>query len=293
MADSPTTALRVGTSYVEWGSIIAGTAAAVALSFVLLSAGAAIGLSLLSPYPSNVPAKAAETLATAWMLFVTIGSFLIGGYIAGRLRMTLGEGNPDEVVFRDGMHGLLVWSVAILMGGLLAIIAGSSTTLVGTHVEKTSIYSSQRGMVLSRTVDAMLRGSTAPSAAMGQLASSDQRDEVTRILTASLSAGQMAGPDRTYLLQIVAQRSGLSPAEAEKRVDAAYADAVNTMEKARQRAVLAGLVTTTALLFGLVAAWYAAQRGGHHRDHNIPAKFGPFRRPDLTMWVISRKDGGK
>ena len=293
MADNATTTLHTGTSYVEWGPIFAGTVAAVALSFVLLSAGAAIGLSLLSPYPSQVPAKAAETLATAWMLFVTIGSFLVGGYIAGRLRMTWGEGNPVEVEFRDGLHGLLVWSVAILMGGLLAIIAGTSTTLVGTHVGKTSFYSSQRGTVLSQTVDTMLRGSTGLSAATGSPASADQRDEVMRILTASLSAGQMAAPERAYLLQIVTQRSGLSPAEAEKRVDAAYADAASAMEKARRVAVLAGLVTTTGLLFGLVATWYAAQRGGHHRDHNIPAKFGPFRRPDLSRWVITRNDGDK
>jgi hypothetical protein len=31
-----------------------------------------------------------------------------------------------------------------------------------------------------------------------------------------------------------------------------------------------------------VAAWYAAQRGGHHRDHNIPARFVMRRSmPDL------------
>lgn len=293
MADNPATTLKVGSSYVEWGPIFAGTVAAVALSFVLLSAGAAIGLSLLSPYPSHLHANVAETLTTAWSLMVTIGAFLVGGYIAGRLRMTWGEGNPEEVVFRDGIHGLLVWSVAVLMGGLLAIIAGSSTTLVGTHAGKTSIYSSQRGTVLSQTVDAMLRGPTGLSAATGPPATTDQRDEVMRIFTASLSAAQMAAPDRAYLQQIVAQRSGLSPAEAEKRVDAAYVGAAGAMEKARRLAVLAGLVTTTALLFGLAATWYAAQRGGHHRDHNIPAKFGPFRRPDLSRWVISRNDGAK
>jgi hypothetical protein len=26
-------------------------------------------------------------------------------------------------------------------------------------------------------------------------------------------------------------------------------------------------------MIGLAAAWYAAQRGGHHRDGNIPARF--------------------
>ena len=87
MANGPTTTSRVGTSYVEWGPIFARAVAAAALSFVLLTAGAAIGLSLVSPYPSQSYGKWAATLATGWVLVVTIGSFLVGGYIAGRMRL--------------------------------------------------------------------------------------------------------------------------------------------------------------------------------------------------------------
>ena len=79
----------------------------------------------------------------------------------------------------------------------------------------------------------------------------------------------------------VASRTGLPPAEAEKRVDFAYAKAVEAVEKARKATVLAGLATATALLLGLAAAWYAAQHGGRHRDQNIPAKF-TFLRPRTT-----------
>lgn len=71
----------------------------------------------------------------------------------------------------------------------------------------------------------------------------------------------------------MAQRTGLSTAEAEKRVELAYAEALALAEKARKATVVAGLVTVTALLFGLAAAWYAAQKGGQHRDNNIPARF--------------------
>ena len=126
MANIDTTPLRTGSSYVEWGPVIAGAVAAAALSFVLLTAGAAIGLSLVSPYPSLSYGRSATTLATAWALVVTIGAFLVGGYIAGRLRMTWAEGNPHEVEFRDGVHGFLVWSLGVLLGGWLAAIAGTS-----------------------------------------------------------------------------------------------------------------------------------------------------------------------
>jgi hypothetical protein len=280
MDDVPIPTKRVGSSYVEWAPIIAGAVAAAALSFVLLTAGAAIGLSLISPFPSQSYGKSAATLATAWALVVTIGSFLVGGYIAGRLRMTWGEGNPDEVEFRDGVHGFLVWSVGILLAGTLAATASSSTTMVGPQVGKASVYSSDRSSVLASTVDVMLRNNQVAPASPWQPANSDLRDEITRTLVTSIGAGQLTAAERTYLAQVVAQRTGAAAAEADKRVDIAYAEANRAVDQARRAVVLVGLVTTTALLFGLAATWYAAQRGGHHRDHNIPARFGFFRRPD-------------
>src|SRR5262245_1706697 len=89
-------------SYVEWGAVMAGAIAASAISFVLLTAGAAIGLSLLSPYPSQSYGKAAATVAAFWVIIVPIFSFLIGGYIAGRMRAAWDPVDAEEVAFRDG-----------------------------------------------------------------------------------------------------------------------------------------------------------------------------------------------
>ena len=278
MAIGPTTTPNIGTSYVEWGPIFAGAVAAAALSSVLLTAGAAVGLSLVSPYPSQSYGKSAASLATGWALATTIGSFLVGGYIAGRLRRTWPDANAQEVEFRDGVHGFLAWALSILIGGLLAFIAGSTVTFVGAQAGKPTGYSSERGAVLSPTVDVLLRSSQGTPATTALPATADLRDEVTRAIAASFSAGQLTAADRTYLAHIVAQRAGGPQVEAEKRVNDAYAQAGRAVDQARKAAVLLGLVTTTALLFGLAATWYAAQRGGHHRDHNIPAKFGLFRR---------------
>jgi hypothetical protein len=84
--------------------------------------------------------------------------------------------------------------------------------------------------------------------------------------------------EKTYLAQIVSAQTGLPPADAEKRVDEAYAQAIRAVDKARKASVVAALATATALLLGLAAAWYAAQHGGRHRDNNIPAKFTFLRR---------------
>ena len=51
------------TSFVEWGAVLAGAVLAVAISFVLLTFGAAIGLSATSPWPnSGVSAKVKRQL---------------------------------------------------------------------------------------------------------------------------------------------------------------------------------------------------------------------------------------
>jgi hypothetical protein len=262
------------TNYVEWPAILAGAVAASAISFVLFTAGAAIGLSLLSPYPSQSYGTWAATVSAFWAMFVPILSLLGGGYIAGRMRARW-SGNPDEVEFRDGVHGLLVWATAVVIGALIAYLAAGTAAQVGGEVGKAAIQ--DRGALVASSVDALLRpapGSPPPAQPAAQDAP-DNRDELGRILVASTADGSLDTADRDYLTQIVASRTGLAPDAAQKRVEEAYADALNAVDTARKAAVAAGLATATALLISLAAAWYAAQRGGHHRDQNIPARFTP------------------
>ena len=121
MVDVVATPVRASTSYVEWGAIFAGALAASAISFVLLTAGASIGLSLISPYQSESYGKVAASIAVFWSVAVPILSFLVGGYIAGRMRSAWADATSDEVQFRDGMHGLLVWALSIVAGGLAGV----------------------------------------------------------------------------------------------------------------------------------------------------------------------------
>lgn len=99
------------TSYVEWSAIIAGAVVASAISFVLLTAGTSIGLSLVSPHPPASYGKLAGSFAAFWLIAVPIFSLLIGGYIAGRMRASLDGATPDEVEF-SGMAFKDCWSGA-------------------------------------------------------------------------------------------------------------------------------------------------------------------------------------
>ncbi len=250
---------RVEASRVEWGPVFAGALAAAALSFVLLSAAASVGLSLISAYPGYSYAKVGGTFAALSSLVVTIGSFLIGGYIAGRLRSPRREDRTDEVAFSDGMHGLLVWSLGIVAGAFLALIAALTTAQMDTAGS-----GEQVDKVLAPATDTLLRTSPTATAAAPL-----DRGEVARVLAASVANGEMSANDRSYLAQAVAQHAGLPAAEAEKRVDTAFESAQRAAEAARKAVALTGLLTASALLIGLAAAWYGAQRGGYDRNHNV------------------------
>jgi hypothetical protein len=96
---------------------------------------------------------------------------------------------------------------------------------------------------------------------------------MSRILASSVTSGSLTNENRTYLAQLVAQRSGVSQQEAEKRVSEAVTAARAAADKARRAAVLTGFVTAAGLILSLGAAWWAAMRGGHHRDTSVPARF--------------------
>jgi hypothetical protein len=284
-------------SFVEWGPILAGALTAAALSFVFLTFGAAIGLSVVSPWPSSgVSAGTFSALAVFWTLVQQIAAFLAGGYIAGRLRSRWAELNADEIEFRDGLHGALVWALGICIGAaLLLATAGAATRAASDLATKAMSVAALNTDPLAYYTDTLLRPGPARAAAGGgaqtparvEPVSPETRVELTRIVGRSIANNSLSDPDKTYLASVVSQRTGLPQAEAEKRVADTYAEANRTIRetanKARRTAVLGGLITGISLIISLAAAWWAAQRGGHHRDTSVPATlvfFGSsLRRP--------------
>ena len=92
-----------------------------ALSFVLLTFGSAIGLSVVSFEPRGrgvaVLARGGQRAcgSSGW-LFTSFGA---GGYLAGRLRRPAPGASVDEIDVRDGAHGLLGLGHGALVGAVL------------------------------------------------------------------------------------------------------------------------------------------------------------------------------
>jgi hypothetical protein len=219
----PSVASTANTGFVEWGPILAGAVLASAISFVLLTFGTAIGLTTTSPWPnSGLSAKFVAMLAVFWVMVQQIGAFLVGGYVAGRMRSRWREAGEDEVDFRDGLHGGLVWAVGVAIGAALLMMAAGATARTGAEaagkIAATTAASTADPM--DAVLDTMLRSGARPAAgpaapAGGAPASAtDQRREMSRILGTALTPGGISNENRTYLAQLVAQRTGLPQPEA-------------------------------------------------------------------------------
>jgi hypothetical protein len=262
------------TSYIDWPAILAGTLLATAISFVLLTFGSAIGLSLTSAYEGRGMTLFWFAIAAAlWVLWVQISSFMAGGYLAGRMRRRHGDATEYESDIRDGSHGLVVWALGVLLGALIAVSGVSSAVSTATQAVATA-GGAAAGVAASQMdpnallVDRFLR----PGPSATEPVSTDTRDEVGRILSA-VGDGELDAGDRQYLTSTIAARAGVDEATATQRVDQLVADAKQVEAEAREAAdtarritMIVAFLTAASLLVSGAAAYFGATLGGNHRD---------------------------
>jgi len=65
-------------------------------------------------------------------------SAMLGGYIAGRLRVRWHGLHSDEVFFRDTAHGFLTWATATVLMAIVAVIATILSTAAAPPVDATA-----------------------------------------------------------------------------------------------------------------------------------------------------------
>ncbi len=256
-------------SGVSWAAIFAGAAAAAALSLILVVLGAGLGFAATSPWANEgASAKALGVSTIVWLLLTQILASGLGGYIAGRLRVKWANLHGDEVYFRDTAHGFLAWAVATLVAAVLVVGTVGGLAGAGAQAGAAAAAASNENS-MGYFVDGLFR-SEGPAAV-----SEDAANPVAaRILTrAVVENDTLTAEDRAYLAQLVAQRTRLSQAEAEARVDQVVAQVQQAKLQAKQAADTAAKVaawtalwTFIALLCGAFFASFAALFGGRQRD---------------------------
>jgi hypothetical protein len=277
-------------SAVSWAAIIAGAFASAAMGLILIALGTGLGFAAVSPWSnSGVSATTMSIAGAIWLLSMSAIASGIGGYLAGRLRTRWVDLHGDEVFFRDTVHGFVSWAVGTVLTA--AVLTSAAGALVGGAAKIATT-----GAAVVGTGSAGAASATRPPAPAdpyayyvdslfrsGQLAEPGAADdtamraEVGRIFSNGVRNGDIPPSDRLYLSELVAARTGLTPADADKRVNDVYSRAqaavANTEAKAREAADTAQKAATytslwmfIALLVGAFAATYCATLGGRLRD---------------------------
>ena len=263
-------------TYLHWNPIFAGAIVAAAVSFVLISFGSGIGLAVASPSSSwRDTSSMLALLGGLWLLLTALAAFGLGGYLAGSLREAWSTAPPDAVEFRDGIHGLLVWGLAILMGALLTL---SASRMVPGRADLSVPTAATAEPLLAFELDRLFRSDRSPIE-LGN--DSEIRAQAARIITTAVGRKELEQGDRDYLIRLVQARTGLPQPDAEQRVDQAIAQAKDAIAKARHGTVILTFMIACSLLLGLPAAWLAAAAGGQHRDGSVVHHF--WRR-----WEVDR-----
>jgi hypothetical protein len=256
---------------VSWAAVTAGAIVSCALTLVVLAFGIGLGLSVVSPWGgSGVSATTFKIGTGLYLVVIAMLSSSIGGYIAGRLRSRWIGVHSDEVYFRDTAHGFVAWALATVLGAVL--LASPASNLLGgaaAGVTQGGVSSAGRTGPMDGYVDTLLRSDAPAAQNSGQNSgnASDSRGEMVRLFTSSLrNGGDLKPADRQYVSKVVAARTGLSQADADKRVNDVVTQAKADMDAARKAAAQLAFWLTASLLIGAFCASLAATEGGGLRD---------------------------
>jgi hypothetical protein len=258
---------------VSWAAVIGGGFVTAALSLILLALGTGLGLSSVS-FWSNVGMSTSTigTAAIVWLILMQIMSSSMGGYLAGRLRTKWARIHTDEVYFRDTAHGFLAWAVALVITA--AFLASAAASMVGATASSnaggtgrlTGVQAEGREFDPNEYfIDTLFRSESAEPDSN----SDSVRGEAGRIFANALRQKDIPPADKSYLAQLVAVRTRLSQADADKRVSDVFARAQQTADTARKTVAHSLLWAFLALLIGAFCASFAATIGGRQRDHVV------------------------
>lgn len=283
-----------GASYIDWAAVLGGMVVAAAAAMLFTVFGTALGLGTVSAEPGEGSVTLLLVVTAVWTVASLAVAYLAGGYVAGRMRRRVEEATADEISTRDGINGLVVWGLGMLLtawmaagavgtaavatGNAVGGVAGGAAEAVGSAV---GAAVPDDGTALDWIGDSLMRAAPAAPAAGAEPASAADTAtmgrQVAAILANLLRTGEISGDDSAYLVAATARATGLTPEEAQARVDQAIATVQETRaeaeaaareaaETARISAILTAFLLAAASLVAGAAAVGGAVQGGRHRD---------------------------
>jgi len=265
-------AVESNASAVSWAAILAGAVVAAATSLVLALVVAGVDLASVSPWPgSGASARSITAVSAIALIIIQWLSAAIGGYLTGRLRTKWTATHTHEVFFRDTANGLIAWALATLL--VAVTLASGASSLLGTGARAAgttaATVASPTGGSNSTfspyALDTLFR--TAPGAEP-KAAAGGVREETSHILAEGLARGEVSTADRSYLAQLVAAQTGVSAADAQRRVDDIMNQLRADADAARHASEMAAIFAALSMLVGAFIAAVSAALGGGLRDQH-------------------------
>ncbi|MDS9466664.1 hypothetical protein RGQ15_03595 [Paracoccus sp. MBLB3053] len=122
--------------HVDWSAVLAGALIALGAAVVLTTLAAGLALAAL-PLGDVAGIRPVWAILAALALVVSLlGPYFLGGYIAGRMRRRSVASPQRETAMRDGVGGLAVWAIGLILSLLLAAgLVGGAVRGLANSVE--------------------------------------------------------------------------------------------------------------------------------------------------------------
>ena len=284
---------------ISWGAIIAGAILALVVQVMLGLLGVGIGLASIDP--TGTDGASGTTLLSAGGIYTALSiliSIFVGAYAAARF--------AGSAVRRDAaLHGVTTWAVTtlvavyLLSSGASALVSGTFGAIGGTISSLGSAASS----VVPGSLDALPDGLQADAEALldqGEQqvdAAADQAQQQVQataqdaraaagtedlgdaVSTIVSGLGQDAAPqERQAAVSLIAQRAGISEAEADQRLTQFQGQYDTAVAQARETAATAATAASSAAFGAFVVLLLGAIVGALGGVAGRPARFSNLYR---------------
>jgi polyhydroxyalkanoate synthesis regulator phasin len=260
---TPVTVSAAALRRISWGAVLAGAVIVIAVHLSLSLLGLGIGLSTVDPAAGDTPEATSFGLgAGIWWVVSNLIALVIGGYVAARL-----SGMPLR---GDGIiHGVLTWAVTLLItiyllttgvgtlvGGAFNIVGNAVSTL-GQGVAQAAPRALEAAGVspeqIQQQADELLRPEQP-----GQLNPDQARSELTDALRQMVTGSEQdAAQARQRATELIAQRAGITPEQANQRIEQMTTEFKRRADEAKAQATQAADATAKAASSASIWAFVA------------------------------------
>lgn len=245
--------------HVSWASVFAGVAVALGVQVLLSMLGTGIGMSTIDPLRvGGTPSASAFSIgAGLWWVVSSFISLVIGGWVAAQFSGYLRH--------LDGLlHGLLVWALTTLitiylLGSAIGSVVSGTANVLGTGAR--GMAETASSVVPWNDIKEDARAVLSPRQAPGspQVIDPEFNSTLERFLTSD-DTGTKEN-NRTALINLLVERTGMSMDEATSRVNSWERTYQQAEQEAREAADSTAKAVSWSALWGFIVILLSAIAG--------------------------------